>query len=222
MANLITKNFLKTLLAEFIGTFILVFAGVGVIVSSNSFHGGLGLLGIALCWGLVVMAVIYTLGHISGAHINPAVTLAFTLTKHFPVQKLIPYWIAQILGATIASIAVQYLMGSVGLGVTQPSLPILPAFIIEVLLTFILMTVVMAVATDTRAVGEAAAIAIGGTVTFLVLFGGPLTGASLNPARSIGPALVSGNLASIWIYIFAPLIGATLGAFIYKFIAKQK
>ena len=212
----------RALVAEFIGTFILVFAGVGSIVAEKSFHGGLGLVGIALTWGLVVMAMVYTFGHISGTHINPAVTLAFALTKHFPVRKVIPYWIAQILGAIVASFAVQYLMGPVGLGVTLPSVPVFPAFLIEIIMTFILMIVVMAVATDTRAVGEAAAIAVGGTVTFLVLFGGPLTGASLNPARSIGPALVSGNLTSIWIYIFAPLIGACLAALVYKFVSKQK
>lgn len=221
MASL-ESNFPKALLAEFIGTFILVFAGVGAIVSDNAFHGGLGHVGVALSFGLVVMSLIYTFGHISGAHFNPAVTLAFTLTKHFPVQKLIPYWLSQVLGASVASIAIQYLMGSVALGITLPSVPVLPAFFLEIILTFFLMIVVMAVATDTRAVGEAAAIAIGGIVALDALFGGPLTGASMNPARSIGPALISGNFTSMWIYIFAPLIGAALGAFTYKWVSKQK
>ena len=212
----------RRLLAEAIGTFALVFAGCGAIMVDAKTGGALGQVGIALSFGLVIMAMIYAVGHISGAHFNPAVTFAFALTRHFPWPRLLAYWAAQLTGAVAAA---AILLGSLGdlanLGATLPSGSDGQAFLWELVLTFFLMFVIMAVATDTRAVGEAAAIAIGGTVGLDAMFGGPITGASMNPARSLGPALVSGDLTSIWIYLLAPLVGAALGALAYQLIRGQ-
>ncbi len=212
----------RRLLAEAIGTFALVFAGCGAIMVDAKTGGALGQVGIALSFGLVIMAMIYAVGHISGAHFNPAVTFAFALTRRFPWPRLLAYWTAQLTGAVAAA---AILLGSLGdlanLGATLPSGSDGQAFLWELVLTFFLMFVIMAVATDTRAVGEAAAIAIGGTVGLDAMFGGPITGASMNPARSLGPALVSGDLTSIWIYLLAPLVGAALGALAYQLIRGQ-
>jgi MIP family channel proteins len=212
----------RSLLAEAIGTFALVFAGCGAIMVDAKTGGALGQVGIALSFGLVIMIMIYAVGHISGAHFNPAVSFAFALTRHFPWPRMFAYWAAQLTGA-IAAAAI--LLGSLGdlanLGATLPSGSDGQAFLWELVLTFFLMFVIMAVATDTRAVGEAAAIAIGGTVGLDAMFGGPITGASMNPARSLGPALVSGDLTSIWIYLLAPLVGAALGALAYQLIRGQ-
>ncbi len=216
MPKTIKENLTKVLAAEFLGTFILVFGGVGAVTTNALSKGSLGHIGISLAFGLALMVGIYALGHLSGAHFNPAVTLGLTLTKHFPRRKLLQYWAAQILGAVVASLAVNYLIGLVGSGVTQPVVAVWPAFVIEIILTFILMVVIMAVGTDSRAVNQAAGVAIGGTIALEALFAGPLTGASMNPARSIGPALVSGNLDHLWLYILAPLIGASLGALFYE------
>jgi aquaporin NIP len=207
----------KALVAEMVGTFTLVFAGTGAIASNALHDGALGDVGIALTFGLVIMAMIYATGHISGAHFNPAVTLAFALTRHLPAQRVIPYWIAQVWGAVMGSLAVRFLIGNGGgLGVTHPSVGLPEGVIIEVILTFILMFVIMAVATDTRAVGQAAAIAVGGTIAMLAMFAGPLTGASMNPARSLGPALVAGDYADLWVYFVGPILGAALGALTYR------
>ena len=186
--------FAGRLLAEAVGTFALVFAGCGAIMVDAKTGGALGQVGIAISFGLVIMAMIYAVGHISGAHFNPAVTFAFALTRHFPWPRMFAYWAAQLTGAVAAA---AILLGSLGdlanLGATLPSGSDGQAFLWELVLTFFLMFVIMAVATDTRAVGEAAAIAIGGTVGLDAMFGGPITGASMNPARSLGPALVSGD-----------------------------
>jgi MIP family channel proteins len=207
----------KALVAEMVGTFALVFAGTGAIVS-NALHGdALGDVGIALTFGLVIMVMIYATGHISGAHFNPAVTLAFALTRHLPARRVIPYLIAQVWGAIMGSLAVRFLIGSAGgLGVTHLSVALPEGVIIEGILTFILMFVIMAVATDNRAVGQAAAIAVGGTIAMLAMFAGLLTGASMNPARSLGPALVAGDYADLWVYFVGPILGAALGALTYR------
>lgn len=203
--------------AEFVGTFALVFAGCGAIVVDAETDGALGQVGISIAFGLVVMAMIYALGHVSGAHINPAVTFAFALTRHLSWSLVAVYWTAQVAGAVVAAAILRGSLGNVAsLGATVPSGSDGRAFLWEVVLTFLLMLVVMAVTTDTRAVGEAAAIAIGGTVALDVMFGGPISGASLNPARSLGPGLVSGDLSSIWIYLAAPLVGASLAALTYR------
>jgi aquaporin NIP len=212
----------RALAAEALGTFALVFAGCGAIVVDAK-TGALGHLGVAFSFGLVIMVMIYALGHISGAHFNPAVTLAFALTRHFPWARAGAYWAAQLVGAIIAAVL---LRGSLGnhahVGATFPSGSQRQAFLWELVLTFFLMFVIMAVATDSRAVGEAAAIAIGGTVGLDALFGGPITGASMNPARSIGPGLVSGDLHALWLYIAAPAVGAALAGLTYQFIRGER
>jgi MIP family channel proteins len=208
----------RSLLAEAIGTFALVFAGCGAIVVDAK-TGALGHLGVALTFGLVIMVMIYAVGHVSGAHFNPAVTFAFALSRHFPWSRALGYWGAQAAGALLAAALVR---GSLGAhahdGATLPSGSQGQAFLWELVLTFFLMFVIMAVATDARAVGEAAAIAVGGTVGLDALFGGPVTGASMNPARSLAPALVSGDLHALWLYLVAPPLGAALAATTYRYL----
>jgi len=211
----------RRLTAELVGTFALVFAGCGAVMVEAK-TGALGHVGVALTFGLVIMAMIYAVGHISGAHLNPAVSLAFALNRHFPWTKLLGYWAAQLAGAFAAAALLRGSLGNIAhVGATLPSGSERQSFLWELVLTFFLMFVIMAVATDTRAVGEAAAIAIGGTVGLDAMFGGPISGASMNPARSIGPAFVSGDLHALWLYIAAPLLGAALGAAIYQFLRRE-
>ena len=212
----------RALAAEAIGTFTLVFAGCGAIMVDEKTHQ-LGHIGVAISFGLVIMFGIYAVGHISGAHFNPAVTFAFALSRHFPWSRAIGYWGAQLAGALAAAALLRASLGNrAHLGATLPSGSQGQAFLWELVLTFFLMFVIMAVATDTRAVGEAAAIAIGGTVGLDAMFGGPISGASMNPARSIGPALVSGNLHALWLYIVAPIVGASLAALAYQFVRGEQ
>jgi len=214
----VTPRRVRPLAAEAFGTFALVFAGCGAIMVDAKTHA-LGHLGVALSFGLVIMVMIYAVGHVSGAHFNPAVTLAFALTRHFPWPRVFLYWGAQATGAIVAALLLRSSLGDVAeVGATLPSGSERQSFLWEVVLTVFLMFVIMAVATDTRAVGEAAAIAIGGTVGLDALFGGPISGASMNPARSLGPALVSGDLHALWIYLTAPLLGAALGALAYQLV----
>jgi MIP family channel proteins len=214
----INRPLARLLAAEFVGTFALVFAGCGAIMV-NAKTGALGHVGVAITFGLVIMAMIYAVGHISGAHFNPAVTFAFALSRHFPWPRALGYWTAQVLGAIAAAAILRGSLGNIAhVGATLPSGSQGQSFLWELVLSFFLMFVIMAVATDTRAVGEAAAIAIGATVGLDAMFGGPISGASMNPARSIGPALVSGDLHALWLYILAPLIGASLGALAYQLI----
>jgi MIP family channel proteins len=206
--------------AEGFGTFALVFAGCGAIIAEANDPGSLGVVGVALVFGLIVMAMVYATGHLSGAHLNPAVTLAFVATRHFPRAEAAAYIAAQAAGAILAAslLAAIWPSDPASLGATLPTVGTGSAFVYELVLTAFLMFVIMAVATDTRAVGAAAAIAIGGTVGLDALFGGPVTGASMNPARSLGPALVSGELSHLWIYLVAPPLGAALGAFGYQLV----
>jgi aquaporin NIP len=206
--------------AEAIGAFALVFAGCGAIVTDAEHPGALGVVGIALVFGLVVMAMVYATGHLSGAHLNPAVTLAFALTRHLPARDAISYVGAQALGAVAASALLLAIWPSepAALGTTLPSVGSGSAFAYEAILTALLMFTIMAVATDTRAVGAGSAIAIGGVIGLDALFGGPITGASMNPARSIGPALVSGTFHDLWIYLAAPPLGAAVGALAYQVV----
>jgi aquaporin NIP len=218
----VRPSVVRTLAAEAIGTFALVFAGAGAIMV-NEETGALGHVGIALSFGLVIMVMVYAVGHISGAHFNPAVSFAFGLTRHFPWPRVLAYSAAQVLGALTAALLLRASLGNVAdVGATLPSGSDGQAFLWETILTFFLMFVIMAVATDTRAVGEAAAIAIGATVGLDALFGGPITGASMNPARSLGPALAAQELGSLWIYILAPLSGAALGALVYQLIRGEQ
>ena len=208
----------RALAAEAIGTFALVFAGAGAIMVDAK-QGGLGHVGVAITFGLVIMAMIYAVGHISGAHFNPAVTFAFALSRHFPWPRVALYWTAQLAGALFAALIMRGSLGEIAnVGATLPSGSNRQAFLWEVLLTFFLMFVIMAVATDSRAVGEAAAIAIGGTIGLDAMFGGPITGASMNPARSFGPAIAAAEFSSLWVYLLAPLVGAALGAIAYQFV----
>ena len=179
----------------------------------------LGHVGVAISFGLVIMAMIYAVGHISGAHFNPAVSFAFALSRHFPWRLTLGYWGAQLLGALAAAALLRGSLGNVArVGATLPTGSQGQSFLWELVLSFFLMFVIMAVATDTRAVGEAAAIAVGGTVGLDAMFGGPISGASMNPARSLGPALVSGDLHAVWLYLVAPIAGAALAAVTYQVI----
>lgn len=186
---------------------------------SERFGGGVPSSQIPLVFGLTVTAMIYALGHISGAHFNPAVTLAFAVARHFPWKEVLVYCVAQFLGAIAASGLLYFVLPhGVGFGATLPSVPLLPALAWEAVLTFFLMFVIIAVATDTRAVGIMAGFAIGATVTLDAIVGGPVTGASMNPARSLGPALFQGQFSSLWIYFIGPAIGAVAAALIYEWI----
>jgi MIP family channel proteins len=206
--------------AEGLAAFTLVFAGCGAIVTDAHYRGTLGVVGIALVFGLVIMVMVYATGHLSGAHINPAVTLAFTLTRHFPARDAGAYIVAQLAGATAAALvlAAAWPAHPAHLGATTPSVGASTAFLYEAVLTAMLMFVITAVATDTRAVGAAAAIAIGGVIGLDALFGGPVTGASMNPARSFGPALVAGEWRDFWVYVAGPVIGAAAGALAYQLV----
>jgi aquaporin NIP len=208
----------RLLLAEAIGTFALVFAGAGAVMV-NAKTEALGHVGVAITFGLVIMAMVYAVGHVSGAHFNPAVSFAFALTRHFPWPRVGAYWTAQVAGALVAAALLRASLGDVAeVGATLPSGSQGQSFLWELVLTFFLMFVIMAVATDTRAVGEAAAIAIGGTIALDAMVGGPVSGASMNPARSLGPALISGELHALWLYLLAPLLGAAIGALAYQLV----
>jgi len=211
----------RSLAAEAIGTFMLVFAGAGAVMVDAKTHA-LGHVGVAITFGLVIMAGIYAVGHISGAHFNPAVTAAFVLTRHFPLTRAGGYWAAQLTGAVAAAAVLRGSLGPIAhVGATLPSGSEGQSFLWELVMTAFLMFVIMAVATDTRAVGEAAAIAIGGIIGLDAMFGGPISGASMNPARSLGPALVSGDLHAVWVYIAAPLLGAAVGGLAYQFVRAE-
>jgi MIP family channel proteins len=206
--------------AEGLAAFALVFAGCGAVVANVRYDEALGAVGISLVFGLVIMVMVYATGHLSGAHINPAVTIAFTLSRHFPGRDAAAYVVAQLAGASAGALALLAVWPDRpgALGATVPSVGVGSALFYEALLTAFLMFVIMAVATDTRAVGAAAAIAIGGTVGLDALFGGPVTGASMNPARSFGPALAAGEWDDFWLYVLGPLVGAGLGAFAYQLV----
>jgi MIP family channel proteins len=214
---------LKRCTAEAIGTFGIVFFGCGAIMVAERFPGTISTAAISVVFGLVVSAMIYTLGHISGAHFNPAVTLAFAITRHFPFRSVLLYWIAQSLGSIVAaSILYLILPHGIGYGETVPHVPLLPAFMWELVLTFTLMFVVMGVAKDSRAVGTLAGLVIGATVSLTAFVGGPITGDSMNPARSLGPAIASGRVDVLWLYILAPMAGAVLGALTYQWVRGER
>jgi aquaporin NIP len=209
---------LRALAAEAIGTFALVFAGAGAIMVDAKTHQ-LGHVGVAITFGLVIMVMIYAVGHVSGAHFNAAVTFAFALTRHFPWRRAIAYWGAQLAGALIAAALLRASLGNVAhVGATLPSGSQGQSFLWEAVMSGFLMFVILAVATDTRAVGEAAAIAIGGTIALDAMFGGPISGASMNPMRSVGPALVSGDLHALWLYIAGPIAGTSIGGLAYQYV----
>jgi aquaporin Z len=205
---------MRKLVAEAFGTFALVFAGTGAIIIDDTSRGVITHVGVALTFGLVVMAMIYAVGETSGAHLNPAVTLGFWAAKRFPARWTPLYIGAQAAGALVASFLHRALFPAhETLGATLPTGPALQSFTLEAVLTLILMFVILSVSTGAKEKGTMAGVAIGGVVAFEALFAGPISGASMNPARSLGPALVSGRLEHLWIYLIAPLIGAAAAVF---------
>ena len=198
-------------ISELIGTFALVFCGPGAVIMNDVSGGTVTHVGIAITFGLIVMAMIYSIGEISGAHINPAVTIAFWASGRFDKKEVLPYITAQIIGALLAStILYQLFPLHETQGATLPLGSAMQSFILEVILTFILMFVIIKVSTGSKETGTMAGIAIGGVVGLEAMFAGPITGASMNPARSIAPAIFSGNFEHLWLYITAPIIGALL------------
>jgi aquaporin NIP len=200
---------MKKYVAECIGTFALVFCGTGAIIINQETNGVITHAGVAITFGLIVMSMIYALGNISGCHINPAVTIAFTIAKRFPAKKIPPYLISQLAGGFLASLTLKYLFPhNETLGATLPSGSALQSFILECILTFFLMLVIINVATGSKEQGMFAGMAIGAVVLLEAMFAGPICGASMNPARSIAPAVVSGHIENLWVYIVAPISGA--------------
>ena len=199
------------LAAEFIGTFALVFAGTGAIVVNGVSGGTVTHAGIALTFGLVVLAMIYAVGEVSGAHFNPAVTLGFFIARRLPGRAVFPYVASQLGGALAASALLRCLFGNVArLGATLPAGPPAQSFVLEAVLTAILMFVILSVATGSKEQGLMAGIAIGATVGLEAMFAGPISGASMNPARSLAPAVVAGDWTALWVYLAGPLLGAAL------------
>jgi aquaporin Z len=203
--------------AEAVATFGLVFCGTGAIVVNEISGGTVTHVGVSLVFGLIVLAMIYAVGPVSGAHMNPAVSLAFASIRRLSLSELLLYWMAQTIGALGASLLVKFIFpSSETLGATVPRGSALQSFVLEMILTFLLMFIIMGVAHDERAEGEMAGIAIGGTVALEALLGGPISGASMNPIRSLAPAIVAGHLKDIWIYLFAPTLGALAGAMLHE------
>jgi aquaporin NIP len=205
---------MKKLLAEFIGTFALVFAGTGAIVINDVSDGNITHVGVALTFGLVVLAMIYTVGDISGAHLNPAVTSAFWLSGRFAGRQVLPYILAQCFGAVAASGILHFLFPThKTLGATLPAGSAMQSFFLELILTLILMFVILNVSAGAKEKGVTAGMAVGAVIGLEAMFAGPICGASMNPARSLAPALVSGHWEHLWIYLAAPVMGACLAVF---------
>lgn len=210
---------MNKLAAEMFGTFALVFAGTGAIVINHVSGGAIGHAGIAITFGLIVLAMIYSLGDVSGAHLNPAVTIGFTLAGRFPVRNIPGYLIAQCAGAILASALLRLLFADhPTLGATLPAGSWGQSFVLEIVLTLILMYVILSVSTGAKEKGITAGIAVGAVVGLEAMFAGPICGASMNPARSLGPALISGQLQHLWIYLAAPVIGVAMGVTLCRII----
>lgn len=213
---------MKKYISEFVGTFALIFCGTGAMTINEVTNGSVSHVGIAITWGLIVMAMIYAFGEISGAHFNPAVSISFAYAKKFPWKEVPKYILAQLLGAILASLVLLFLFpDSEFYGATIPTVDAMRAFVLELLLTFFLMVTIINVSTGSKEVGVMAGIAIGGVVLLEAMFAGPITNASMNPARSIAPALVSGNLEHLWLYILAPIIGALLAVVTCKLVKDE-
>jgi aquaporin Z len=214
--------FMKKYLAEILGTFAVVFCGTGAIVINQHTNGAITHVGVAITFGFIVMAMIYSLGNISGAHLNPAVTIAFTLAKKFKLNQVAPYIVSQLAGAFLASLVLRYLFpDNELLGATLPSGTASQSFILEFILSFFLMLVIINVATGSKEQGMFAGLAIGSTVLLEAMFAGPICGASMNPARSLAPAIVSGHTEHLWIYLVATIAGAALAIPTWKFLNQK-
>ncbi|NVK53513.1 MAG: MIP family channel protein [Flavobacteriaceae bacterium] len=210
---------MKRYIAEFIGTFTLVFCGTGAMTINEITGGEVTHVGIGITWGFTVIAMIYAFGEISGAHINPAVTIAFAYAKKSAWKEVPKYIVAQVLGAFAASFILLFLFpNSEFLGATIPKVDVWRAFVLELLLTFFLMVTIINVSTGSKEIGTTAAIAIGGLVMIEALFAGPVTNASMNPARSLAPNIVSGNMQHLWLYMVAPILGALLAVISCKLV----
>jgi aquaporin NIP len=213
----------KRFISEIIGTFALVFCGTGAMVINDFTGGTVTHVGVAITFGLIVMGMIYAFGDISGAHMNPAVTIGFAYAKKFPWKEVPLYVLAQLIGAFVASGLLLYLFpDSQTLGATLPQLSAFKVFIFEIILSFFLMVVIINVSTGSKEIGSVAGIAIGSVVLLEAMFAGPITGASMNPARSIAPAVISGNIADLWIYIFAPILGCLLAVMSCKLVKNEQ
>ncbi|MTI40794.1 MIP/aquaporin family protein [Fulvivirga lutimaris] len=209
----------KAFIAEFIGTFALVFCGTGAIVINDLSNGTIGHAGIAIVFGAIVMAIIYCFGELSGAHINPAVTLSFWLAKRFDKSLVLPYIVSQLAGALFASLTLMFLFPTHELlGATLPTFEPTQSFVLELIMSYILMLVIIQVSSGSKETGTMAGMAIGGVVLLEAMFGGPISGASMNPARSFGPAIASGHLEHLWLYLLAPILGMFLSIFTWRLI----
>lgn len=205
----------RRLVAELFGTFALVFAGTGAIVVNAASGGQVTHVGVALTFGLIVLAMVYAVGDVSGAHLNPAVTVGFAAARRFPVREVVPYIAAQCGGAFLASGALRFLFPDhPDLGATLPTGTALQAFVLEVILTLLLMFVALSVATGAKERGLMAGVAVGAVVALEALFAGPVCGASMNPARSLAPAVVAGRVEHLWVYLTAPVAGAAAGVLV--------
>ncbi|MFM9944875.1 MAG: MIP family channel protein [Bacteroidia bacterium] len=210
-------------LAEFIGTFAIVFCGTGAIIINQETGGSITHVGIAITFGLIVMAMIYALGNISGAHFNPAVSIAFAIIKKFKPKEILPYIFSQLSGAVLASLILKVLFpANQFLGATIPVGSDLQSFILEFILMFLLMLVIINVAHGSKEQGMFAGLAIGSVVLLEAMFAGPISGASMNPARSFAPAIVSGNIEHLWLYLLAPILGAIAAVFTGKFLKSSR
>jgi aquaporin NIP len=209
--------------SEILGTFALVFCGTGAIVIDKVTGGAVTHVGVAITFGLIVMAMIYGLGEISGAHLNPAVSIGFALAGRLPVKALSVYIVSQLIGAFLASITLRFLFpGDDLLGATLPAGSASQSFILELILTFILMLVIVNVSTGPKEQGLFAGVAVGSVILLEAMFAGPICGASMNPARSLAPAVVSGHFKSLWVYLIAPVIGAALAIPTWKYLNEKK
>jgi aquaporin Z len=203
---------MRRLAAELLGTFALVFAGTGAIVINDVSGGTVSHVGVALTFGLIVLAMIYAVGDVSGAHLNPAVSIGFCAARRFDGRWLAPYVVSQCAGALLASFALRLMFPTnVTLGATLPAGDVMQSFVLEAILTFLLMFVILSVSTGSKEKGVLAGVAVGSVITLEALFAGPISGASMNPARSLAPALVSLRLDSLWLYVAAPILGACAG-----------
>ena len=213
---------MKNYISEFIGTFAMIFCGTGAMTINETTGGDVTHVGIGITWGLIVMAMIYAFGEISGAHFNPAVSIAFAYAKKFSWKEVPKYIFFQVAGAFAASLLLMWLFPkSELLGATIPSVDVWRAFVLELILTFFLMVVIINVSTGSKEIGMMAGIAIGSVVLLEALFAGPITNASMNPARSLAPNIVSGNIKGLWLYILAPIIGALLAVVSCKFVKHE-